>query len=86
MYEEFLKELNIENNGSSGIIVNIDNSEDFARFYALLSSSKLVKLDETASATSYENTVLTYRGKGFYVKLFANLDKDIYKLVIEKDN
>lgn len=86
MIEEFLKELNIENqDGEDNIVVELEGSDDYSRFYTKLEHSELVDLDEEASAMDHDNSVMVYVGDDFVAKLYGNLERDIYRLVIEKE-
>lgn len=85
--EDFVKDLGIENeveydNGVATVILK--DSNDYAKVYTLLSDSDLVDLEPESVVINQELTSLKLTNEDFEVTLSADLERDIYKLVIEE--
>lgn len=85
--EDFVKDLEIENeveydNGVATVILK--DSNDYAKVYTLLSDSDLVDLEPESVVINQELTSLKLTNEDFEVTLSADLERDIYKLVIEE--
>lgn len=85
--EEFVKDLGIESeveydNGVATVILK--DSNDYAKVYTLLSDSDLVDLEPESVVINQELTSLKLTNEDFEVTLSADLERDIYKLVIEE--
>lgn len=88
--EELLRKLNITEQPTKdgdSLIVNIMDSDDYARVYAKLDKSDLVEELEESSQITLENSSIQYEsvdGK-YNLTLLADFDGDIYTLVIKEN-
>lgn len=85
--EDFVKDLGIENeveydNGVATVILK--DSNDYAKVYTLLSDSDLVNLEPESVVINQNLTSLKLTNEYFEMILSADLERDIYKLVIEE--
>ena len=85
--EDFVKDLGIENeveydNGVATVILK--DSNDYAKVYTLLSDSDLVNLEPESVVINQNLTSLKLTNEDFEMILSADLERDIYKLVIEE--
>lgn len=90
--QDLLKELRIENkepyeNENGSYTIDLDNSNEYSRYYSKLDKSDMFEEDEEASQVSIETSSIQYLSDDFIVTLMANFDTDEYKLIIrEIDN
>jgi len=85
--EDFVKDLGIENeveydNGVATVILK--DSNDYAKIYTILSDSDLVDLEPESVVINQNLTSLKLTNEDFELTLSADLERDIYRLVIEE--
>lgn len=61
------------------------NSDDYSKVYSKLDKSDLVSLDEESVVLSEHIHETVYYGEGFYVRLVASFDEDIYTCEIGEE-
>ena len=86
--EEFAKKLNITYPGElvkDKYIIPLMTSDEYSKVYTLLDKSELVELDTESTLVTDKVSELTYYGEGFEVKLDANFNDDLYRVVISKE-
>lgn len=85
--EEFLDALNIPINGEydndGNLIVELKDSDEFAKVYSKLDRSNLVDEDEESSVISLDNGSIQFIGDDYIITLLSNDDADEYKLTIK---
>lgn len=83
--EELLRSIGINKHGeyskSGSYIVDIDSYDDYAKYYSLLEKSELDEVQDTAQITVHTTNV-TFANDTYQIVLQADLDEDIYKLVV----
>lgn len=83
--EELLRSIGINKKGeyskSGSYIVDIDSYDDYAKYYSLLEKSELDEVQDTAQITVHTTNV-TFANDTYQIVLQADLDEDIYKLVV----
>lgn len=88
--EEFLKKLGIEGDTTVDedgcLIVNLLDSDDYARAYSKLDKSDLVEEDETASQVTLDNSSIQYISEDdkYILTLLADFDGDVYTLSVRE--
>lgn len=83
---EFLGDLDIDTSGKFTDLrytLQLDDSDDYARYYTILDQDEDLELSDTSSMSQEFATVLTYTNDDFKVKLNANFDDDYYTLTVE---
>ena len=85
--DDFAKALGIDKeveqeNGQ--FVINLSNSNEYAKMYTLLSQSDIVDLVSESVVINEDITSLMYEGNYHTVTLSADLDRNIYKLVFEE--
>ena len=86
--EEIAKKLNIEYPGelvNDKYIIPLMTSDEYSKMYTLLDKSELVELDPDSTLVTDKVSELRYLGDDFEVKLSANFNDDIYRVVISKE-
>lgn len=87
--EEFLKEVGITKEPTLSedgtMVVEIDNSNEYAKFYSILEKSELVDEDETSSQLTLEASSIQYVGDDYVITLMSDLEADTYKLTIKEN-
>jgi len=86
--EELLKQIGLNKRGSisktGSYIIEIDNFEEYVKFYNLLDKSPLLDELEDNSQVTEHATNVTYRTDEFLINLLGDLDNDTYKLVCNR--
>lgn len=88
--KELLSELGINNvvgsysKDGKSYIIDIDNSNEYNRYYSRLTRSDLLEEDEDSSTLNIKNSNQIFIGDDFQVSLQAEWDDDRYKLVIKE--
>lgn len=83
--EELLKSIGITakgeytNNGS--YVVDITDYDEYGRYYSLLEKSDLQEVQDTSQITLHTTNV-TYTDDTYQVILQADLDEDLYKVIV----
>jgi hypothetical protein len=67
-------------NGEDKYVVVLGDSEEYAKAYTTLSNS--LSLDETLTLVTSRVSELLFFDENYDVKLVANFDKDIYKVIV----
>lgn len=87
--EEFLREVGITKEPTLSedgtMVVEIDNSNEYAKFYSILEKSELVDEDETSSQLTLEASSIQYVGDDYVITLMSDLEADTYKLTIKEN-
>lgn len=87
--EEFLKELGINKEpieSEDGVLViDIANSDEYAKYYSLLEKSDLVEEDQYSSQITLEASSIQYVNDDFTITLLSNLEADTYQLTIKEN-
>mgnify|MGYP003296527598 CR=1 FL=1 len=85
MMEELLKSIGITAKGeytkNGAYIVDIKDYDQYGVYYSLLEKSDLEEVQDTAQITLH-TTNLTYANDQYQVVLQADLDEDLYKIVV----
>ena len=83
--EELLKSIGITVKGeytkNGAYIVDIKDYDQYGVYYSLLEKSDLEEVQDTAQITLH-TTNLTYANDQYQVVLQADLDEDLYKIVV----
>ena len=87
--EEFLKELGIDKEPTKAedgtLVIEIANSNEYAKYYSLLENSDLVDEDESSSQLTLEASSIQYVGDNYVITLMSNLEADTYQLTIKEN-
>ena len=83
--EELLKSVGITDPGeytkNGSYIVDIRDYDNYSRYYSLLEKSNLEEVQDTAQITIHTTNV-TFASDKYQIVLQADLDEDMYKLVV----
>lgn len=83
--EEFLKGLGIKAVGEytkhGAYIIDIADYDEYGKYFSILENSDLEEVQDTAQITVH-TTNITYANDSYQILLQADLDEDIYKLVV----
>lgn len=83
--EELLKSIGITAKGeytkNGSYVVDIKDYDEYGKYYSLLDKSNLEEVQDTAQITLH-TTNLTYANDQYQVVLQADLDEDLYKIVV----
>ena len=83
--EELLKSIGITAKGeytkNGSYVVDIKDYDEYGKYYSLLDKSELEEVQDTAQITLH-TTNLTYANDQYQVVLQADLDEDLYKIVV----
>ena len=83
--EELLKSIGIETKGeytkNGAYIVDIKDYDEYGKYYSLLEKSDLEEVQDTSQITLHTTNV-TYANDDYQVVLQADLDEDLYKIVV----
>ncbi len=83
--EELLKSLGITAKGeytkNGAYVVDIKDYDEYGKYYSLLEKSDLEEVQDTAQITVHTTNV-TYTSEDYQLILQADLDEDLYKLVV----
>ena len=85
--EEFVQSLGIEKEvvfDKGKPTVFLDDSNEYAKMYSLLSSSEVVSLEPESVVVNTEITSMIFKCREFEITLSADLSRDIYKLTFEE--
>ena len=88
--DDLLRDLNItaeptENeNGSYNI--DLENSNEYSRYYSKLDKADFLEEDEEASQVSIETSSIQFVNDEWALTLLANFETDEYKLIIRELN
>ena len=87
--EEFLKELGITKeptlSDDGTLVIEIADSNEYARYYSLLERSDLVDEDETSSQLTLEASSIQYVGDEYVITLMSDFEADTYQLTIKEN-
>lgn len=83
--EELLKSIGITAKGeytdNGSYVVDIKNYDEYGKYYSLLDKSDLEEIQDTAQITLH-TTNITYANDEYQIVLQADLDEDLYKVVV----
>lgn len=83
--EELLKSIGIEAKGeytkNGSYVVDIKDYDEYGKYYSLLEKSELEEVQDTSQITLHTTNV-TYANDDYQVVLQADLDEDLYKIVV----
>lgn len=83
--EELLKSIGITEKGeytkNGAYVVDIKNYNDYGKYFSLLEKSELEEVQDTSQITIHTTNV-TYANDDYQIVLQADLDEDLYKLVV----
>ncbi len=83
--EELLKNIGINETGeytNDGVyVVDIKDYNEYGKYFSLLEKSELEEVQDTCQLTIHTTNV-TYASEKYQIVLQANLDEDMYKLVV----
>jgi len=85
--EELSKKLGITKPGEQtevGYVVNLDNSDEFAKVYTLLDNCSYCTLNTDNMLLSDSNSMFNYFTDDFVIDLVGNFDEDTYKVVFKE--
>ena len=84
--EELLKKIGIDAKGEytkNGVyVVDIKDYNEYGKYFSLLEKSKLVDEVQDTSQITLHTTNVTYASEDYQLCLQADLDEDLYKLVV----
>ena len=83
---DVLEKLNISNQGNltgKTYVMNLDDSDDFGKYYSLIDKNSAVEYQEENSSLNLMGATLIYTLDNFLITLYADYDEDEYKLVIK---
>ena len=84
--EELLKELGIEAVGeyskNGAYVIDIKDYNEYGKYFSLLEKSDLVDEVQDTSQITIHTTNVTYATEEYQLVLQADLDEDLYKLVV----
>lgn len=87
--EEFLERIGLPSNGdysSEGIfIVELKDSDEFAKAYSKLDRSNLVEEDIDSSVMSLDNGSIQFIGDDYSITLLSNDEDDDYRLTVKEN-
>lgn len=83
--EELLKSIGIVAKGeytkNGSYVVDIKDYDEYGKYYSLLEKSDLEEVQDTSQITLHTTNV-TYSNDDYQVVLQADLDEDLYKIVV----
>lgn len=83
--EELLKNIGITTKGEytkdGAYVVDIKDYNEYGKYFSLLEKSELEEVQDTCQMTIHTTNV-TYASEKYQVVLQADLDEDLYKLVV----
>ena len=83
--EELLKSVGITAKGeyskSGAYVVDIKDYDEYSKYFSLLEKSDLEEVQDTAQITIHTTNV-TFASDKYQIVLQADLDEDMYKLVV----
>lgn len=85
--DELLAKIGIEGDGEyeDGVfILQLADSNAYARAYSLLDKSELVDLDASEMSMTPEGSEMLYLADEYDVRLKANFDDNVYEIYVEE--
>ena len=86
--EELLDELNIDKepieNENGSYTIDLDSSNEFAKYSSKLDKSDLLEEDQEASNIGLETSSVQYVSDDFTVTMLANFETEEYKMIIRE--
>ena len=83
--EELLKSIGITAKGeytkNGSYVVDIKDYDEYGKYYSLLDKSDIEEVQDTAQITLH-TTNITYANDQYQIVLQADLDEDLYKIVV----
>ena len=83
--EEFLKSIGITERGEytkqGAYVVDIPDYDEYSKYFSILENSPLEEVQDTAQITIHTTNV-TFASDKYQIVLQADLDEDMYKLVV----
>ena len=83
--EELLKNIGITEKGEytkdGAYVVDIKDYNEYGKYFSLLEKSELEEVQDTCQMTIH-TTNITYASEKYQIVLQADLDEDLYKLVV----
>lgn len=83
--EEILKKIGITAKGeyttNGAYVVDLKNYDEYSKYYSLLEKSDFEEVQDTAQITIHTTNV-TFASDDYQIVLQADLDEDMYKLVV----
>lgn len=83
--EELLKSIGITAKGeytkNGSYVVDIKDYDEYGKYYSLLDKSDIEEVQDTAQITLH-TTNITYANDDYQIVLQADLDEDLYKIVV----
>jgi len=87
--EDFLRQLGITAQSvkqeEGQLIVDLLDSNDYARAYSKLDKSDLVEEDEESSQVTLENSSVQFLSDKYTITLLADFDGDVYTLIVREN-
>lgn len=83
---DVLEKLSIPNQGNltgKTYVMNLDDSDDYGKYYSLIDKNSAVEYQEENSSLNLMGATLIYTLDNFLITLYADYDEDEYKLVIK---
>ena len=88
MINDFLKKLGIEQQyvetDDGQYVIDIKDSNEYSKVYSKLDKNQSVLEVEDDSVFDLENNTLEFESEDYYLELNADLENDVYSLVITK--
>ena len=84
MEKDLLAKLGVTEEVTEEIVIDLANSDDYAKVYSILDQSEDADLAEIRSISTEDMNVLYYETDNYDIQLLANFVKDIYRVVINK--
>lgn len=85
MMEELLKTIGIKATGeytkTGAYVIDLKNYDEYSKYFSLLENSELEEVQDVAQITLHTTNV-TYVSDKYQIVLQADLDEDIYKMVV----
>lgn len=83
--EELLKKIGITAKGeytkNGAYIIDLKDYDEYSKYFSLLEKSDLNEVQDTAQITIHTTNV-TYMNDDYQIVLQADLDEDLYKMVV----
>ena len=83
MEKALLTKLGITDDITEEVVIELNNSDDYAKMYSILDQSEDADLAEVRSITTEDMNVLVYETDHYDIELLANFEKDIYRVAIK---
>ena len=86
--EEFLKSIGITAKGEytkeGAYVVDIKDYNEYGKYFSILDKSSDVEEVQDTCMITYHTTNVTFSSEEYQIVLQADLDEDLYKLVVTK--